>query len=159
MKKVYICSPLRGDYDTNIENASAYAGEAFRMGYLPIAPHIYLTRFLNDSIPAEREAALKVGREAVLECSEVWVFGLDHPSEGMTAEIALAIRHGIPVKDGEQMLKRRHHRPDGLLAALLGAEVTDVLAQDIKIGEEAPEWPANHGKTVKVTLIRRHTQP
>lgn len=107
MKKIYICSPCRGDYDANIENAITYCRQAFRLGFMPIAPHIYFTRFLSDDIPEEREAALKAGSRLLLECSEVWVFGLDNPSEGMKAEIALAIRSGIPVKDGIQEVMKR----------------------------------------------------
>ncbi len=107
MKKIYICSPCRGDYDTNIENAITYCRQVFQLGYMPIAPHIYFTRFLSDDTPGEREVAMKAGSELLLRCSEVWVFGLDNPSEGMKAEIALAIRKGIPVKDGpEEILKR-----------------------------------------------------
>ena len=48
--------------------------------------------------------AMDAGLQLLLMCSEVWVFGLDHPSEGMQAEIAEAVRCGIPIKDGEKML-------------------------------------------------------
>ena len=96
---IYICSPLRGDYDTNIDNAIAYSGAAFRLGYIPITPHIYFTRFMNDENSKERSMAMDAGLQLLRMCSEVWVFGLDHPSEGMQAEIAEAIRTGIPVKE------------------------------------------------------------
>ena len=105
MKKlVYICSPLRGDYDNNIDNAVMYSRAAFRFGYIPITPHIYFTRFSDDSNSKERSMAMSAGLQLLLLCSEVWVFGLDNPSEGMQAEIAEAIRHNIPVKDGEKVL-------------------------------------------------------
>ena len=95
MKKlVYICSPLRGDYDNNIDNAVSYSRMAFRMGYIPITPHIYFTRFMDDENSKERSMAMSAGIQLLLMCSEVWVFGLDHPSEGMQAEIAEAIRAG-----------------------------------------------------------------
>lgn len=48
--------------------------------------------------------AMSSGLQLLLMCSEIWVFGLDHPSEGMQAEIAEAIRHNIPIRDGEKML-------------------------------------------------------
>ena len=54
--------------------------------------------------------AMDAGLQLLLMCSEVWVFGLDHPSEGMQEEIALAIRHGIPIRDGEEILKNRHRK-------------------------------------------------
>lgn len=105
MKKlIYICSPLRGDYEANIDNAISYSRAAFRLGYIPITPHIYFTRFLDDSNSKDRSMAMSAGFQLLLMCSEVWVFGLDNPSEGMQAEIALAVRHGIPIKDGTQMV-------------------------------------------------------
>lgn len=109
-KKIYICSPCRGDYEKNIDNAITYSGICFRMGYIPVTPHIYFTRFTDDNNSKERDMAMSAGAQLLLECSEVWVFGLDHPSEGMQAEIALAIRHGIPVRDGEEILKNRHRK-------------------------------------------------
>ena len=109
-KKIYICSPCRGDYEKNIDNAATYSGICFRMGYIPVTPHIYFTRFMDDTNSKERSMAMKAGKQLLLECSEVWVFGLDHPSEGMQAEIALAIRHGIPIRDGEEILKNRHRK-------------------------------------------------
>ena len=112
---IYICSPLRGDYDTNIDNAIAYSGAAFRLGYIPITPHIYFTRFMNDENSKERSMARDAGLQLLRMCSEVWVFGLDHPSEGMQAEIAEAVRRGIPVKDGEKVLSiKRTKRDDSI---------------------------------------------
>lgn len=109
-KKIYICSPCRGDYEKNIDNAATYSGICFRMGYIPVTPHIYFTRFMDDTNSKERSMAMEASKQLLLECSEVWVFGLDHPSEGMQEEIALAIRHGIPVRDGEEILKNRHRK-------------------------------------------------
>ena len=124
MKKlVYICSPCRGDYEKNIDNAATYSRAAFRKGYIPITPHLYFTRFMDDTNSKERSMAMAAGSQLLLMCSEVWVFGLDKPSEGMQAEIALAIRNGIPVKDGEQQLairteflKMREPTPEELAA-------------------------------------------
>lgn len=122
---VYICSPLRGDYDTNIDNATAYSRAAFTRGYIPITPHIYFTRFLNDDNETERASAMDAGLQLLRMCSEVWVFGLDDPSEGMQEEIAFAIRNGIKVRDGFEILKREKNpeRMDGLDAKVycLGA--------------------------------------
>lgn len=100
MEKVYICSPLRGDYDTNIDNAIEYSRAAVQKGVIPVTPQIYFTRFMDDDIPEERELALRIGRELVAECSELWAFGIDEPSEGMKGEIEEAMRLGIPVRDG-----------------------------------------------------------
>ena len=69
-------------------------------GVIPVTPHIYLTQFMDDNVPEERELALKIGSELVLGCSELWAFGIDHPSAGMAAEIELAKAHGIHVRNG-----------------------------------------------------------
>ena len=110
-KLVYICSPCRGDnlfdFEKNIDTAATYSREAFTRGYIPITPHLYFTRFADDTNSKERSMAMEAGCQLLLMCSEVWVFGLDHPSEGMQAEIALAIRHGIPIKDGMKMIAQK----------------------------------------------------
>ena len=106
-KLVYICSPCRGDYEKNIDNAATYSREAMKKGYIPITPHLYFTRFMDDTNTKERSLAMGAGLQLLLMCSEVWVFDLDHPSEGMQAEIAFAIRHGIAVKDGMKMIEAK----------------------------------------------------
>ena len=100
MKKVYICSPCRGDYENNIQRAKEYSRAAVEKGVIPVTPHIYLTQFMDDNVPEERELALKIGSELVLGCSELWAFCIDHPSAGMAAEIELAKAHGITVRNG-----------------------------------------------------------
>lgn len=100
-KLVYICSPYRGNVEKNTKDALSYCAAAFAAGYIPIAPHVYFTQWADDSNKKERAAGLEAGKQLLLLCSEVWVFGLDKPSKGMQAEIATAIRNGIRVYDGE----------------------------------------------------------
>ncbi len=71
MKKVYICSPCRGDYENNIQRAKEFSRAAVECGCIPVTPHIYLTQFMDDTIPAERELGLSIGRELVLMCDEL----------------------------------------------------------------------------------------
>ena len=97
MRKIYICSALRGDMESNIMKARAYCEYAAReQGVIPIAPHIYLTQFLNDEIAEDREFGLKAGLSLLSECEELWYFG-NQITRGMTDEICFAIEHGIPV--------------------------------------------------------------
>ena len=100
MKKVYICSPCRWDYENNIQRAKEFSRAAVERGCIPVTPHIYLTQFMDDTVPAERELGLSIGRELVLMCDELWAFGLDCPTAGMAAEIELARERGIPVLNG-----------------------------------------------------------
>lgn len=87
MKKVYICSPLKGDIQGNIERARKYCREALlNDGCIPIAPHTYFTQFLDDTNAIERTIGMECGIELLDMCDELWVFG-DTISEGMRAEI------------------------------------------------------------------------
>lgn len=104
-KFVYVCSPYRADTPENIaeneRNAERYCRQAIRSGYIPIAPHLYFTRFLDDSKEDEREAGLKMGRAILLACSELWLCG-DRISTGMKAEIETAKAYGIPIREVKQ---------------------------------------------------------
>ena len=113
---VYICSPYRGIVnssvekavdnhvencvDNNINNARAYCSLAASQGCIPFAPHLLFTQFLDDSLTDERLMGMYMGAEMLCLCDELWYFG--EPSEGMTAEIELAQRIGIPVRRHDQ---------------------------------------------------------
>ena len=97
MKKIYICSPLRGDYKNNIEDAKRHCRTVALKGFIPIAPHIYLTQFLDDTSDVERQIGTEMGLELLKDCDAVWVYG--EPTEGMRNEIRLAERLGIKVKE------------------------------------------------------------
>lgn len=98
-KLVYICSPLRGDYEKNIRKAQEAC--AWVMLNFPdtiaIAPHIYFTQFLDDTNPNERSLGMEAGLALLEKCDELWVIG-NRVSEGMAAEIARAEELGIPIK-------------------------------------------------------------
>ena len=104
-KLIYICSPYRADTQEGVaeneRNAERYCRQAIQAGYIPIAPHLYFTRFLDDSNAREREAGLKMGRAILLECSELWICG-NRISAGMEAEIATARTYGIPIREVKQ---------------------------------------------------------
>lgn len=95
MKKVYLCSPLRGDHEKNLQNARYYCREAANAGVLPFAPHVYFTQFLDDAVSIEREAGMRLGIEWLKICDEVWVYG--EISEGMLRELEAAEELGIPI--------------------------------------------------------------
>lgn len=95
-KKVFICSPFRGDMEGNARKAAGYCRTAWEEGVLPVAPHLLFPQFLNEGIEAERQAGLAMGLELLLCCDEVWVFG--EATEGMASEIAFAVEHGVEVR-------------------------------------------------------------
>ena len=154
---IYICSPCRGNYEMNLDNAASYSLAAFTRGYIPITPHIYFTRFMNDENSKERSMAMDAGLQMLLMCSEMWVFGLDHPSEGMQAEIALAIRHGIPIRDGMEMISKKatnkpNTSPDGFVS--LKELYDNAEAKLVPIREEVK--PCQIAVTMKAIRILPH---
>ncbi len=96
MKKIYVCSPYSGDTDLNIKNAIEYTRVVIDSGNAPIAPHLYITRVLDDAIPRDRESGTKIGIELLLVCDEIWVFG-ENISQGMRREIEVAEKEGIKI--------------------------------------------------------------
>ena len=89
-KKVYICSPYRGDIETNIKIAQDFCRAAMAIAnVIPVAPHLYFPQFLHDDDPDERERGITVGLELLQACSEVWIVG-NYISEGMKREIEAA---------------------------------------------------------------------
>ena len=49
-KKVFICSPFRGDTEGNARKAAVYSRMAVEEGHLPIAPHLLFPQFLNEGM-------------------------------------------------------------------------------------------------------------
>lgn len=88
---VYVSSPLSGDVEKNKANARIYSRFAVERGYLPIAPHLLFSQFLNDNDHVERELGLHFENVIMSHCAEVWVFG-EMISTGMDAEIRRAKR-------------------------------------------------------------------
>lgn len=108
MPIVYICSPYAGDVETNVQKARRYCRFAVDKGYIPIAPHLLFTQFLNDDNPKERQLGIFFGNAVMSKCSEVWVFG-EHISNGMEAEIKRAKRKNYRLRyfneDSEEVMK------------------------------------------------------
>lgn len=98
MKRIYVCSRLAGDIENNIEKAKVYARfVAKTCGAIPIAPHIYFTQFLDDTVPEERAFGTMAGLMLLSDCDELWYFG-DSVSGGMIREIIAAKEQNIPVR-------------------------------------------------------------
>lgn len=106
---IYICSPCRGDMEKNITKAQGYCREAAELwpDVVPIAPHVYCTQFLDDTVPAERAVGMDMGLALLDMCDELWVYGIQNPSEGMKREIAYAEENGIPVRDAAEVYQSR----------------------------------------------------
>ena len=70
-KKVFICSPFRGDVTKNGIKAAGYCRKAYEEGYLPFAPHLFFPQFLNEGSLVERADGIAMGMTFLKECDEV----------------------------------------------------------------------------------------
>lgn len=105
---IYVCSPYRPvsiteksratELEANIQKAKKACRLLTSLGYLPLAPHLYFTQFLDDEVKTEREDGLVMAMEWLETADEVWVFG-DRISEGMAEEIARAKELGKTVRN------------------------------------------------------------
>ncbi len=96
-KKVFVSSPLRGDIEGNIKKAEEYCRYVVEQGHFPYAPHVFFTRFLDDTVPKERELGIAGGIEFLKVCDEMWVFGFE-VTAGMKQEIEACSEQGIPIR-------------------------------------------------------------
>ncbi len=97
MKKVFICSPYRGNIEENIKKAKFYGRIVIGTGRIPVIPHLYFPAFLDENNPNERMTGIEMGLELMDSCDEVYVFGFDI-TEGMKFELAYAAKKKKPVR-------------------------------------------------------------
>jgi hypothetical protein len=96
VKRVYVCSPYRGDTQANVARAVALCREIALAGDAPLAVHAFLPEALDDADPEERALGQAVGLAWLAVADEVLVAG--PLSEGMRREIEAATQMGIPVR-------------------------------------------------------------
>lgn len=92
MPFVYVCSRYRGKtYDEvlkNIQLAKHACQLVMKKGAIPIAPHLYFTRLLNDDNENERAFGIAAGKRLMRHCVLFFVLTVDEDiSEGMREEI------------------------------------------------------------------------
>lgn len=93
---VYIASPYAGDVEGNVAFARAACRYAAAQGCTPVAVHLMYPQFLDDRVPKEREAGLKMGQRVLAVCDEIWLCG-EWMSSGMKTEEKEAKKLGIPI--------------------------------------------------------------
>ena len=104
-KLVYICAPLRGDVEKNIEFARQKAQEVFQAGDIPVCPHLMFPPVADPENPQQDQAAREMGLRLVESCQQVNVYGPEW-TEGMWAEIRHAMDLGIQVKTDQETIGR-----------------------------------------------------
>lgn len=85
MKKVYICAPLEGDIQDNLEKAKRFTEYALKCGTAPVVPHFYAL-CLKEDAPIEHEIRISAGMSLLWLCDEIWIFG-DTITKDMQREI------------------------------------------------------------------------
>ena len=104
-KLVYICAPLRGDVEKNIEFARQKAQEVFATGDVPVCPHLMFPPIADPNNAAQDQAARDMGLRLVESCQQVNVYGPEW-TDGMWAEINHATKLGIPVMTDQKTIGR-----------------------------------------------------
>ena len=108
MKRVYICAPLGGNIERNLEDVKRYTKYALKCGAAPVVPH-FSALCLDDNIPKEREIGMAAGLSLLWFCDEMWVFG-DEVTKGMANEIQFCKNLNIRIcymKDHDISWERR----------------------------------------------------
>ena len=104
-KLVYICAPLRGNVEKNIEFARQKAQEVFQAGDIPVCPHLMFPPIADPENPAQDQTAREMGLRLVESCQEVHVYGPEW-TDGMWAEIHHAMDRKIPVLTDQKTIGR-----------------------------------------------------
>ncbi len=104
-KLVYICAPLRGEVEKNIEFARQKAQEVFQAGDIPVCPHLMFPPIADPENPVQDQTAREMGLRLVESCQQVNVYGPEW-TEGMWAEIRHAMDLGVQVKTDQKTIGR-----------------------------------------------------
>jgi len=98
----YGCSPYAAPTPEGIAQhvdiARQLARAIWEDGYWPVLPHLYAPLWLDDTVPAEREAGLQWGLDLLMRCRIFYVYAGGEPSRGMQAELQVATDRGIPIR-------------------------------------------------------------
>lgn len=97
-KLIYIASPYAGEVERNVEFAKDACRYCIAQGHTPVAVHLLYTQIFDDNDPAEREKGLRLGRQMLGHCDELWVCG-DRISTGIAAEIDEAEALHLPIRE------------------------------------------------------------
>ena len=105
MKKIFVCSPYSGNIEKNTKRAAFAAKVICSCGDIPIVPHLYFPRFLNENDPYERIRGIECGIELMKCCNLLWLLGPEI-SRGMEYELVAAKEIRIPVILYDEELRR-----------------------------------------------------
>jgi len=99
-RRIYVCHAFSDDPDCNAARVAEICKALVDSGYVPMAPQLYLPRFVDEA--TERERALRLGIDLLDGCDELRVYG-GRITEGMRGEIEHAEARGIPVRLAQEV--------------------------------------------------------
>jgi hypothetical protein len=98
MKRVFLISPLRGEYEQNLAFAKRCAIECLVRNENPFAPHLYFTQFLDDNDPKDRQLGMTAGREWMIACAAAVCYVDRGVSSGMRGDLHYALQLALPIE-------------------------------------------------------------
>lgn len=104
-KLVFICAPLRGDVEKNIEFARQKAQEVFADGDIPVCPHLLFPPIADPNDPEQDAKGRKMAMRLLESCQQLNVYGPIW-TEGMWDEIHHASKLGIPMMTDQKTIGR-----------------------------------------------------
>lgn len=105
LKLVFICAPLRGDVEKNIEFARQKAQEVFADGDIPVCPHLLFPPIADPNDPEQDAKGRKMAMRLLESCQQLNVYGPIW-TEGMWDEIHHASKLGIPMMTDQKTIGR-----------------------------------------------------
>ena len=111
-KLVFICAPLRGDVEANIEFARQKAREVFADGDIPVCPHLLFPPITDPNDPEQDTKAREMSLQLLESCQQLNVYGPVW-TEGMWDEIHHASKLGISMMTDQKTIGRTPPRRSG----------------------------------------------
>ena len=111
-KLVFICAPLRGDVEKNIEFARQKAQEVFADGDIPVCPHLLFPPIADPNNLEQDAKAREMSLQLLGSCQQLNVYGPIW-TEGMWDEIHHASKLGIPMMTDQKTIGRTPPRRSG----------------------------------------------
>lgn len=104
---VYVCCPYRLKqemdakdkliWETDVKAARMLCRFLVKLGYMPLAPHLYFNRFLSTFDEQEWTDAQLLSQEWLMQADEMWVIG-NVLTQEMACEITAAEKRHIPIR-------------------------------------------------------------
>lgn len=98
MKRIFLCSPYRGNIQRNVNLAKVMAASIAKANLAVFAPHLLYPQFLPEDFDGRR-TGIYSGLAFLAVCDELWYYPVDGTTTpGMSDEIEHARRHQVKIR-------------------------------------------------------------